>query len=47
MAWLDVTSRLGRVHNALGAAGGPEGSDGVVEVRARTSMGDIVITRAA
>ncbi|MEW1639143.1 DUF4097 family beta strand repeat-containing protein [Streptomyces sp. NPDC093801] len=45
-AWLDVTSRLGRVHNSLGASGGPEGSEGVVEVRARTSMGDIVITRA-
>ncbi|MCF3185321.1 DUF4097 family beta strand repeat protein [Streptomyces polychromogenes] len=46
-AWLDVTSRMGKVHNSLGASQGPEGSDGVVEVRARTGMGDIVITRAA
>ncbi|MEV7543485.1 DUF4097 family beta strand repeat-containing protein [Streptomyces sp. NPDC089915] len=46
-AWLDVTSRLGKVHNSLGPSEGPEGSEGVVEVRARTAMGDIVITRAA
>ncbi|MEU8437634.1 DUF4097 family beta strand repeat-containing protein [Streptomyces sp. NPDC029216] len=46
-AWLDVTSRLGKVHNTLGPSEGPDGSDGVVEVRARTGLGDIVITRAA
>ncbi|ANW16957.1 DUF4097 family beta strand repeat-containing protein [Streptomyces clavuligerus] len=45
-AWLDVNSRLGKVRNALGPAGEPSGSERTVEVRARTSLGDIVIRRA-
>ena len=44
-AWLDVSSRVGRVHNALDAADAPEPSAETVEVRARTSVGDIVIRR--
>ncbi|MEU6760100.1 DUF4097 family beta strand repeat-containing protein [Streptomyces sp. NPDC046685] len=45
-AWLDVRSTAGRVRNELGAAQGPEGSEETVEVRGRTSAGDIVIRRA-
>ena len=44
-AWLDVNSQFGRVHNALEAADAPETSVETVEVRARTSVGDIVIRR--
>jgi hypothetical protein len=44
-AWLDVSSRAGRVHNALDAAEAPEPSAATVEVRARTAAGDVVIRR--
>jgi DUF4097 and DUF4098 domain-containing protein YvlB len=43
-AWLDVSSTAGKVHNSLAAADGPE-SDETVEVRARTSAGDVVVRR--
>jgi hypothetical protein len=45
-AYLDVRSVAGRVLNELDAAGAPESSAETVEVRARTSTGDIVIRRA-
>jgi DUF4097 and DUF4098 domain-containing protein YvlB len=45
-AYLDVRSVAGRVLNELDAAGAPEPSAETVEVRARTSTGDIVIRRA-
>ncbi|MEU6984665.1 DUF4097 family beta strand repeat-containing protein [Streptomyces sp. NPDC046324] len=45
-AWLDVRSKAGRVRNELGAAEGPGQSDETVEVRGRTSVGDIIIRRA-
>ena len=45
-AWLDVSSHYGRVRNSLDEAGGPEQSESTVEVRARTSYGDIKIHRA-
>jgi DUF4097 and DUF4098 domain-containing protein YvlB len=45
-AWLDVVTRFGSVHNTLDAAGAPSPSDATVEVRARTSVGDILIGRA-
>jgi hypothetical protein len=45
-AWLDVNSRFGHVHNALDAADAPEPSAETVEVRARTSVGEVVIRRA-
>ncbi len=45
-AWLDVKSGFGKVHNYLGAADRPEESDDTVEVRGRTSIGDIVIRRS-
>jgi DUF4097 and DUF4098 domain-containing protein YvlB len=45
-AWLDVNTTAGRVRNELDAAGGPEGDDETVEVRARTYVGDVVVRRA-
>ena len=45
-AWLDVRAAAGRVENALEAADAPEPSDDTVEVRARTSAGNIVIRRS-
>ena len=43
-AYLDVKAAAGRVRNALEASSQPDGGD-TVEVRARTSMGDITIRR--
>lgn len=45
-AWLDVNTRDGRVRNSLQAHDGPQASDETVEVRARTSFGDITIHRS-
>jgi Putative adhesin len=45
-AWLDVSTTMGKVHNALNTADAPEPSDETVELRARTSVGDIAIRRA-
>ena len=45
-AWLDVSAHYGRVRNSLDEAGSPEQSEATVEVRARTSYGDIKIHRA-
>jgi hypothetical protein len=44
-AWLDADTRFGNVHNSLDVADGPPPTGDRVEVRARTSMGDIVIGR--
>ena len=44
-AWLDVRARAGIVHNALEASDPPEPSAETVEVRARTSSGNVVIRR--
>ena len=44
-AWLDISSRLGKLHNALDRADKPGSSAETVEVRARTSVGDIVVRR--
>jgi hypothetical protein len=38
---------VGKVHNSLDAAEAPEGSAETVEVRARTSAGNVVIGRPA
>ncbi|MEV4655967.1 DUF4097 family beta strand repeat-containing protein [Micromonospora sp. NPDC049301] len=45
-AWLDVSSRHGRVHNGLETTDSPAQTDETVEVRANTSYGDITIRRA-
>jgi len=44
-AWLDVSAAAGKVHTALDAADAPDPSAETVEVRARTSLGSIVIRR--
>jgi len=44
-ARLDVHTSFGRVRNQLDAVDGPEPADETVDVRARTSYGDIVIRR--
>jgi DUF4097 and DUF4098 domain-containing protein YvlB len=44
-AWLDVRAAAGRVHNALDAAEAPDPSADILEVRARTTAGDVVIRR--
>ena len=46
-AWLDVDARAGRVHNTLDAADAPDAADEKVEVRARTTIGNVAIRRAA
>lgn len=45
-AWVDATTRFGRVHNTLDTADGPEGSKATVEIRAHTAFGDITIHRS-
>jgi hypothetical protein len=45
-AWVDASTRFGRVDNSLGTADGPDLSQEPVEIRARTSFGDIVIHRS-
>lgn len=42
-AYVDASTRFGRLHNGLGTTDGPEPSQETVEIRARTSFGDIVI----
>jgi hypothetical protein len=46
-AWIDATTKFGRVHNDLTPAGDPEPSAETVAVRARTSFGDVLITRSS
>lgn len=45
-AWLDVSSASGKIRNSLEAHDGPEGFVETVEIRARSSDGDILIRRA-
>ncbi|WP_411134692.1 DUF4097 family beta strand repeat-containing protein [Streptomyces sp. C10] len=45
-AWLEVTTGAGSVRNDLGAAEGPGDSAETVEVRAHTSVGNILIRRS-
>jgi DUF4097 and DUF4098 domain-containing protein YvlB len=45
-ARLDAHTHFGRVHNRLDSVDAPQPSDETVEVRARTSYGDIVIRRS-
>jgi DUF4097 and DUF4098 domain-containing protein YvlB len=46
-AFLDLRTQFGTVRNSLDAADEPAPSEHTVEVRARTSVGDIVIGRSA
>jgi DUF4097 and DUF4098 domain-containing protein YvlB len=45
-AWLDVHSQHGNVRNGLDTADGPGDAAETVEVRARTSVGDITVRRS-
>ena len=45
-AWLDLSSKEGRVRNQLDGDGAPDSSEQTVAVRARTQYGDITIQRA-
>ncbi len=45
-AWLDLHTKFGRVRNELDASGDPSSGEESVEVRAHTSMGDILIRRS-
>jgi DUF4097 and DUF4098 domain-containing protein YvlB len=45
-AWLDLSSQYGRVRSSLDESASPEQSEATVEIRARTSYGDILIDRA-
>jgi DUF4097 and DUF4098 domain-containing protein YvlB len=44
-AWLDLHTQFGTVHNRLDVSDGPPAGGAAVEIRARTSYGDIVIRR--
>ena len=46
-AWLDLSSQYGRVRSSLDETSSPEPSEATVEVRARTSIGDITIQRSS
>jgi DUF4097 and DUF4098 domain-containing protein YvlB len=46
VAFVDARTRFGRVHNALETTSAPESSQETVEIRARTSFGDIAIQRS-
>jgi DUF4097 and DUF4098 domain-containing protein YvlB len=45
-AWLEVNTAFGRVRNLLNEAAEPGETDETVEVRARTSCGDITVRRS-
>jgi putative adhesin len=45
-AWLDLNTKLGKVSNELDASDRPAPGDTAVEIRARTSFGDIAVHRA-
>lgn len=45
-AWLDLSSKDGRVRNDLDGEAAPESTEQTVTVRARTGSGDIIIERA-
>jgi DUF4097 and DUF4098 domain-containing protein YvlB len=45
-AWLDLNTKFGRVRNTLAAGDGPAPSGDTVQVRARSSYGDISVHRS-
>jgi DUF4097 and DUF4098 domain-containing protein YvlB len=45
-AWRDVRAAAGKVHNHLEAAAAPDAAADTVEVRARTTVGDVLIRRS-
>jgi len=47
VAWLDLNSTIGRVHNTLDASDGPAKTEETVEVRARSVAGNILVHHSA
>jgi DUF4097 and DUF4098 domain-containing protein YvlB len=47
VAWIDATTKFGRVHNQLTPTDEPEPAAETVQVRGRTSFGDVVIARSS
>ena len=45
-AWLDASTKFGRVHSTLAPADDPEQSTESVQVHARTAFGDVLVTRS-
>ncbi|QCO99701.1 DUF4097 domain-containing protein [Arthrobacter sp. 24S4-2] len=45
-AWLDLSTKYGRVRNGLDASSGPGETDAKVEIRARSAYGDITVRRS-
>ena len=45
-AWLDLSTKYGRVRNGLDATTGPRETDAKVEIRARSAYGDITVRRS-
>jgi DUF4097 and DUF4098 domain-containing protein YvlB len=45
-AWLDLNAHFGRVDNGLQAADRPQPGEDTVEIRARSSFGDITVRRS-
>lgn len=45
-AWLDLSTKYGRVRNGLDATTGPSETDAKVEIRARSAYGDITVRRS-
>lgn len=45
-AWLDLSTKYGRVRNGLDTSSGPGETDAKVEVRARSAYGDITVRRS-
>jgi len=45
-AWLDLNTRFGTVHSDLDTVEHPDSGDATVEVRARTSFGDVTVCHA-
>jgi hypothetical protein len=45
-AWVDASTKFGRVHSTLSPADDPEQSTETVQVHARTAFGDVLITRS-
>jgi DUF4097 and DUF4098 domain-containing protein YvlB len=45
-AWVDANTSFGQIHNTLSPADDPERSAETVQVHARTSFGDVLITRS-
>lgn len=46
-AWLDLSSKQGRVHNDLPGEGAPSAAEDTVAVRVRTSGGDITVQQSS